>query len=60
MSLKNLYSWNHKSNTAPASGCGSACGSGDKIAEAPSACGTKDKLLKPAAACGSACGSGDK
>lgn len=44
MALKNLYSWNHQNNTAPASACGSACGAADP---------------KPTA-CGSACGAGDK
>lgn len=44
MALKNLYSWNHQNNAAPAS----ACGAGDPKPEP-----------KPTA-CGSACGAGDK
>lgn len=47
MALCDLFSWNNKTDAAPASACGSACGSGDKFEEKPSACG-------------SACGAGDK
>lgn len=42
--LKNLIGWSGKAHTAPASACGTACGSSDK----------------PKAACGTACGAGDK
>ena len=43
MSLSNLFGWNKKADAAPAA----ACGTSDKPAEKP-------------AACGSACGAGDK
>jgi ACGX-repeat protein len=51
---------------AASSGCGTACGAGDKEPEEkPSACGTacgagdKEPEEKPSA-CGTACGAGDK
>lgn len=57
MALKNLAAWNKKMRGAlVSSGCGSACGSGDKVVS--TGCGSSDKVLP--AACGSACGSGDK
>lgn len=41
MSLKNLYSWQQPhSQSKVNSACGSACGSGDKVAPAGSACAT--------------------
>ena len=56
-----------------ASGCGAACGAGDKPnekpaacgaddkpAEAPAACGAGDKPQEKPSACGSPCGAGDK
>lgn len=43
MSLSYLFGWNKKADAAPAA----ACGTGDKPAEKPAACGT-------------ACGAGDK
>ena len=43
MSLSNLFGWNKKADAAPAA----ACGTGEKPAEKPAACGT-------------ACGAGDK
>ena len=43
MPLPNLLGWNKKAAAAPAA----ACGTGDKPAEKPAACGT-------------ACGAGDK
>ncbi len=49
MGLKNLFGWNGKAKSAPASACGSACGAGDPAPSEP----------KPTA-CGSACGTGDK
>lgn len=56
MALSNLFSWNKKMESAPASSCGSACGASDKPAEAPAACGAADKPEeKPAAY-----GAGDK
>lgn len=73
MALSNLFGWNKKMESAPASSCGSACGASDKPAETPAACGAADKPVEaPAAcgaadkpeekpaACGSACGAGDK
>lgn len=60
MALSNLFGWNKKTEDAPASACGSACGAGDKPAETPAACGAADKPEEKPAACGSACGAGDK
>lgn len=60
MALSNLFGWNKKMEAAPASACGSACGSGDKPAEAPAACGAADKPEEKPSACGSACGASDK
>lgn len=57
MALKNLAAWNQKKAGAlVSSGCGSACGSGDKEVSTGcgSSCGSGDKVL-PAA-----CGSGDR
>ena len=56
MALSNLFGWNKKKETAPASACGAA----DKPAEAPAACGAADKPEEKPDACGSACGAGDK
>ena len=57
MALKNLAAWNQKAaGILTNSTCGSACGSGDKVASA--ACGSGDKVLPTA--CGSSCGAGDK
>lgn len=39
MSLSNLFGWNKKADAAPAA----ACGTGDKPAEKPTACGAGDK-----------------
>lgn len=70
MALSNLFGWNKKEETAPAAACGTACGAGDKPAEAPAACGASDapktacgasdKPEEKPASCGSACGAGDK
>ena len=66
MALSNIAGWNE--NIA-GSACGAgdkpaeapaACGAGDKPAEAPVACGAADKPEEKPAACGSACGAGDK
>lgn len=63
MALSNLSGWNNEENVSAA--CGTACGAGDKPAEAPAACGAGDAP----AACGAgdkpaeapaACGAGDK
>lgn len=43
MALSNLFGWNKKTEDAPSSACGSACGAGDKPAETPAACGAADK-----------------
>lgn len=60
MALSDLFGWNKKAASAPATACGAA----DKPAACGSACGAADKPAeKPAekpAACGSACGAGDK
>ncbi|SCX96024.1 ACGX-repeat peptide [Butyrivibrio sp. INlla14] len=53
MALTNISGWNENVK-------GSACGAGDKHAEAPAACGAADKPEEKPAACGSACGAGDK
>ena len=64
MALSNLFGWAKAKENTPASACGSACGAGDKPAEAPavcgSACGASDKPAEAPAACGSACGAGGK
>ena len=52
MALSDLFGWNKKAASAPATACGAA----DKPAACGSACGAADKP----AACGSACGAGDK
>lgn len=70
MALSTLSGW-VKDKTA--SGCGAACGAGDKPnekpaacgaddkpAEAPAACGAGDKPQEKPSACGSSCGAGDK
>jgi len=70
MALSNLSGWVEDKT---ASGCGAACGAGDKPNEKPAACGADDKPTEaPAAcgagdkpqekpsACGSSCGAGDK
>ena len=63
MALSNLFGWNKMESPV------SACGAGDKpaeapaacgAAEAPAACGAADKPEGKPAACGSACGAGDK
>ena len=41
MALSNLSGWNH--NTGASSACGTGCGSADKPAEVPAACGASDK-----------------
>ena len=60
MALSNLFGWNNKAETAPAT----ACGAGDTPAEKPaacgSACGAGDKPTEKPSACGAACGAGDK
>ncbi len=60
MALSNLFGWNKAEDTTPAASCGTACGAGDKPAEAPAACGATDTPEEKPAACGSACGAGDK
>lgn len=60
MALSNLFGWRGNAQTSPAAACGSACGAGDKPAEAPAACGAADKPAQTPAACGSACGAADK
>lgn len=60
MALSNLFGWRGNAQTSPAAACGSACGAGDKPAEAPAACGAADKPAQAPAACGSACGAADK
>lgn len=70
MALSNLSRW---AEDKTASGCGAACGAGDKPyekpaacgaddkpAEAPAACGAGDKPQEKPSACGSSCGAGDK
>ena len=70
MALSNLSGWVEDKT---ASGCGAACGAGDKPnekpaaccaddkpAEAPAACGAGDKPQEKPSACGSSCGAGDK
>lgn len=47
MALSNLFNWNGTNEVMAAASCGTACGSGDKPTETPTACG-------------SACGAGDK
>lgn len=56
MALSDLFGWNKKAASAPATACGAA----DKPAEKPAACGAADKPAEKPAACGSACGAGDK
>lgn len=56
MALSDLFGWNKKAASAPATACGAA----DKPAEKPAACGSADKPAEKPAACGSACGAGDK
>lgn len=46
MALSNLFGWNKKMESAPASSCGSACGASDKPAETPAACGAADKPVE--------------
>ena len=60
MALSNLFGWTKKQEAAPAAACGTACGAGDKPAEAPTACGAVDKPEEKPTACGTACGAGDK
>ena len=60
MALSNLFGWTKKHEAAPAAACGTACGAGDKPAEAPTACGAVDKPQEKPTACGTACGAGDK
>jgi ACGX-repeat protein len=56
MALSDLFGWNKKAASAPATACGAA----DKPAACGSACGAADKPAEKPAACGSACGAGDK
>ena len=60
MALSNLFDWAKKNEQVAAS----ACGTGDKPEDKPtacgSACGAGDKPEEKPAACGSACGAGDK
>lgn len=56
MALFDLFGWNKKAASAPATACGAA----DKPAACGSACGAADKPAEKPAACGSACGAGDK
>ena len=56
MALSDLFGWNKKAASAPATACGAA----DKPAACGSACGAADKPADKPAACGSACGAGDK
>ena len=56
MALSDLFGWNKKAASAPATACGAA----DKPAACGSACGSADKPAEKPAACGSACGAGDK
>ena len=56
MALSDLFGWNKKAASAPATACGAA----DKPAEKPAACGAADKPAEKPVACGSACGAGDK
>ena len=68
MALSNLFGWNKKAETEPASACGTACstacGAGDQPDGKPSACGSAcgagDQPDEKPSACGSACGAGDK
>lgn len=53
MALSNLSGWVEDKT---ASGCGAACGAGDKPNEKPAACGADDKPTEAPAACGA----GDK
>lgn len=57
MALSNLSGWVEDKT---ASGCGAACGAGDKPNEKPAACGAGDKPQEKPSACGSSCGAGDK
>lgn len=57
MALSNLSGWVENKT---ASGCGAACGAGDKPNEKPAACGAGDKPQEKPSACGSSCGAGDK
>ena len=56
MALSDLFGWDKKAASAPATACGAA----DKPAACGSACGAADKPAEKPAACGSACGAGDK
>ncbi len=56
MALSDLFGWNKKAASAPATACGAA----DKPAEKPAACGSACGAADKPAACGSACGAGDK
>ena len=56
MALSDLFGWNKKAASAPATAGGAA----DKPAACGSACGAADKPAEKPAACGSACGAGDK
>lgn len=56
MALSDLFGWNKKAASAPATACGAA----DKPAEKPAACGSACGAAEKPAACGSACGAGDK
>ena len=56
MALSDLFGWNKKAASAPATACGAA----DKPAACGSACGAADKPAEKPAGCGSACGAGDK
>lgn len=43
MALSNLFGWSKKTEEAPASACGSACGAADKPSACGSACVAADK-----------------
>lgn len=60
MALSDLFGWNKKAASAPATACGAADKPAEKPAACSSACGAADKPAEKPAACGSACGAGDK